>query len=163
MKHPMRHVTTVGVVLIGLAIAACGSSTSPTDARAPDDRPATRAAFEQARGRWNSLGISNYQYSFQRSCFCAPSFRSPVRITVRAGRVATVVSADTGQAVSPEGYPTVDDLFVTLQEALDADAYLIRVTYDPARGYPTSFYIDRSPQIADEELAIEAKELAPLS
>jgi len=159
----MSRLTTAGVVLLGLALAACGSSTSPTDDRTPDDRPATRAAFEQARGRWNSLGISNYQYSFRRSCFCAPSFRSPVRITVRAGRVTAVVLADTGQAVSPEDYPTVDDLFVLLQEALDADAYLIRVTYDPARGYPTSFYIDRSPQIADEELAIEAEDLAPLS
>ena len=147
------------VACLGLALAACHSPTPPADGPTADDRAATRAALRQARGRWSSLGISDYSYAFRRSCFCAPPFTSPVRITVRDGRVAEVVLAETGQAASPEGYPTVDDLFGILQEAVDSSAYDIRATYDPARGYPTSFYIDRSPAIADEELGVEASDL----
>jgi hypothetical protein len=145
--------------LIGLSLAACDSATTPVDPDS-DDRPATIAAFEQARGRWSSLGLSDYDYVFSRSCFCAPDFREPVRITVRGGQVAAVTSVATGQPRPTEGYPTVDDLFATLQEALDGDAALVRVTYDPALAYPTSFYIDRDFHIADEEYAVEATELS---
>jgi hypothetical protein len=149
--------------LLGLSLAACGTSdsTGPTDGRATDDRTATRAAFEQARGRWTSLGISDYEYAFARSCFCAPDYRAPVRIRVREGRIVEVRSAQTGQPRPSEGYPTVDELFARLQDALDANAQNIQATYDPGRGYPTRFYIDQDFRIADEELLVEASDLQP--
>jgi hypothetical protein len=149
--------------LLGLILSACGSSspTGPTDGSSFDDRPATRAAFEQARGRWTSLGISDYEYAFARSCFCAPDHRAPVRIVVRGDRVAEVVTAETGQPRSSEGYPSVDDLFAMLQEALVSGAANIQAEYDPGLGYPTRFYIDRDFGIADEEILVEAGGLEP--
>jgi hypothetical protein len=147
--------------VLALALTACESPTRPTDAAFGDDRTATRAAFQQARGRWSSVGISDYDYDFRRSCFCAPPFTAPVRITVRSGHVTAVVSSDTGAPLSTQGYPSVDDLFGMLQEALDSNAYAVRVTYDAALGYPTRFYIDRDTRIADEELAVETSALQP--
>lgn len=156
------------VVWLGVVLTACGGTTGPptgpSDGGGPfaDDRPATRAAFQAARQRWIGAGIASYQYSYRRTCFCTPAATAPVRITVRGGRVAAVVLADSGEPVPPTGYPTIDELFLTLQQALDSGAYEIRATYDVARGYPTSLYIDRDPGVADEEMRIDASDLQPL-
>jgi hypothetical protein len=158
----MRLGNLAAMAVLGLALAGCGSSAgTPDGPSSPDNRSAARAAFEQARARWHSLGLADYRYSFQRSCFCAPGVTSEVEIVVKAGQVAQVSYAGTGQVVSPDGYPTVDALFDTLQRAFDGGAYEIRAAYDPGRGYPTDFYIDTSPQIADEELGVQARDLRP--
>jgi hypothetical protein len=148
------------IAVLGLSLLACGTSTEPANGAFVDDRPATRAALQQARGHWNSLGITDYQYAFQRSCFCAPDFRAPVRIEVRQGQVAEVASVETGQARPTEGYPTVEDLFARLQAALDSGAENVQVAYDPGLGYPTRFFIDQSTRIADEELWVETSGLS---
>jgi hypothetical protein len=158
----MRPGNLAAATLLGLALAGCGSSAGTPDApSSPDSRSATRASFEQARAHWRSLALVDYRYSFRRSCFCVPAAISEVEILVRSGQVTQVFYADTGQAVSPDGYPTVDGLFETLQRAFDDGAYEIRAAYDPGRGYPTDFYIDTSPQIADEELGVQARDLRP--
>ena len=145
--------------VVALLLSGCGSSvTTPTDT---DDRTATVAAYQQARGRWAAAGPASYTYRFQRSCFCAPPYTAPVVLTVQDRRVARAVFAETGAPVDAEGYPAVDELFAQIGEAITEDAYLIRVSYDPALGYPTEVYVDRSPQIADEELSLSASELVP--
>jgi Family of unknown function (DUF6174) len=155
-----RHAAHACLAILGLSLLACGTTTQPDSGAFVDDRPATRAALQQARGRWNSLGISDYQYAFQRSCFCAPDFTAPVRIAVRQGQVAEVTSVQSGQPRPIEGYPTVDDLFARLQEALDSGAENVQATYDPALGYPTRFFIDQSTRIADEEFWAESSGLS---
>lgn len=154
-----RRLSNSLIAILGLSLLACGTSTDPDGVGFVDDRPATLAALQQARGRWSSLGISDYQYAFQRSCFCAPDFRAPVRIGVRQGEVAEVTSVETGQPRPVEGYPSVDDLFARLQEALDSGAENVEVTYDPGLGYPTRFFIDQSTRIADEEFWVETSGL----
>ena len=79
----------------------------------------------------------------------------------RVDALHTALFAETGAPVDAEGYPAVDELFAQIAEAIAEDAYLIRVSYDPALGYPTEVYVDRSPQIADEELSLSASELVP--
>lgn len=157
---PRRAFSGVGplVLLLGLLPGGCGDTpTEPT----LDDRPATRAAFLSARARWTSQRISSYEYSYRRLCFCVNT--EPVRITVRAGVVSVVASATTGAPLSLAGYPTVDDLFAQLQQALDQDAHEIQATYDPVLGYPLTFYIDLNARSIDEEQRIEAGDLMRLS
>jgi Family of unknown function (DUF6174) len=145
------------------SLVACGGPTTPIDGPTADDRAATRAAFDSARRRWDAVGIESYRYRYRRLCFCAPPVTEPVRITVRAGSVAEVVFAGSGEpAASLSDYPTIDGIFALIGEALETEAYEVRVEYDPALGYPVSVYVDRNPMIADEEQRIEAGELEPL-
>lgn len=155
----MRRVVRAALLgaLLAVGHGACGGGpAAPSQAITRDDRPATRAAFEQARGRWVGLGIEDYEYAFQRFCFCAPPYTDPVRIQVTGGQVAHVVSDRTSDTLSPGDFPSVDGLFALLEEALDSGAYDVQASYDPALGYPTSLYIDRDTRIADEELAVQA-------
>jgi hypothetical protein len=64
----------------------------------------------------------------------------------------------------PQGnfrYPTIDELFDTIQSALDAgvgeDQFSVR--YDEAWGYPTDIYVDLAIGIADEETSYYASNL----
>ena len=61
---------------------------------------------------------------------------------------------ESGKAPEHDGfgrYVTIDELFNTIQEAIDGKASQIIVTYDPEVGYPTEASIDYDARIADEE------------
>ena len=143
-------------VLLALAGLGCGI-TGPDD---PLD--GERERLEQARAQWRSLGIADYRFTFQRSCFCAPSLREPALVNVFRGDIVSVESAASGVPQDPAFYYTVEQLFGIIEDAIDEDAARLSVTYDSAMGYPTSGFIDRSEQIADEEIGFEASRLEQL-
>jgi hypothetical protein len=145
----------LGAALLALLVLGCGT-TGPSD---PLDRE--RERLEQARAQWRSLGIADYRFTFQRSCFCAPSLREPALVNVIRGSIVSVESA-AGEPQDPAFYYTVEELFALIEEAIDQGAARLSVTYDPGLGYPTSGHIDRSEMIADEELGFEASSLEQL-
>lgn len=158
----MNRLLVLAAVL-SLGFVGCAASntatdpTDPIDPTAPDDRPATRAAFDSARQRWDALGISDYQYQYRRLCFCAPPATAAARVTVRGDRVVEVVLVESGQAVDPAGYPTIDGVFAQIGEALANDADIVRVDYDPALAYPVDVYLDPNTGVADEEQRLELR------
>ncbi len=102
---------------------------------------------------WNRQNISNYRYTFSRSCFCTAEARGPVIIEVRNGRTTSVTSVATGP-VNPEffqKYDTVPRLFDVIRDAIAKKADSLDVKYNSTLGYPTQINIDYKSQIADEE------------
>jgi hypothetical protein len=78
-------------------------------------------------------------------------------VTVEGGRIVSVSHRheDTGTEVpAREGsldlYWTIEDLFDKLARALATDA-VVRAAYDPARGYPTSLFIDYAAALVGDE------------
>jgi Family of unknown function (DUF6174) len=154
----------LALVEIGLVLGACAESTSPTSPDS-DDRQATVAAFGQARDVWRRKGPRSYRYVFQQICFCAPPVTDPVVITVQNGLVTRVAKEATGAPVDEADlsrYLSIDGLFQRIQDAIDAHADEIRVSYDPALAYPTDVLLDPSHKIADEEVRYQARDLQPL-
>jgi hypothetical protein len=145
----------LGAALLALPVLGCGT-TGPSD---PLDRE--RERLEQARAQWRSLGIVDYRFTFQRSCFCAPSLREPALVNVLRGAIVSVEDM-AGSPQDPALYYTVEELFALIEEAIDQDAARLSVTYDSGLGYPTSAFIDRSEMIADEEIGFEASRLEQL-
>jgi hypothetical protein len=148
------------IAVLSATLASCAASnttTDPTDPFEPDDRPATSAAFDSARQRWNAVGITSYQYQYRRICFCAPPATARVRVTVRGDRVVEVVLVESGQSVDPDGYPTIDEIFGQIGEALSNDADIVEVSYDSALAYPVDVYLDPSTGLADEEQRLEIR------
>lgn len=148
------------LLLCALASGACGGRLPSGPGRFGDDRKQTAADLLAAQARWRAQGLSSYSFRFERSCFCAN--RQPVVVQVRAGRVASVVGADSGAPVAAEELPlykSVDGLFADLQAAVDQPADTIRARYDERLGFPADVYIDQSAQIADEEYGYTVDQL----
>jgi hypothetical protein len=146
---------SAAAVLLALAAAGCEGITDP------DNLDAERDRLEQARRQWRGEGLQDYQYTFRRSCFCAPGSTEPMRITVRANAILSVERISDGARQDPALFDTIEGLFALLEEAIDGEAAQFRAEYDGARGFPTSAYIDRDERIADEELGFTASDLQP--
>ncbi|MDH3732513.1 MAG: DUF6174 domain-containing protein [Gemmatimonadota bacterium] len=117
-------------------------------------------AVEDHRARWLAAGIDDYEYDYRRQCECLPTDTRPARVRVRDGRVATATYSDSGElAGSFAAYPTVEELFDLVDEAIVREAAMLVVSYDSRLGYPTKITIDYDLQAADDELTIEAHNL----
>lgn len=128
--------------------------------------PETIAAFEAARQRWAEAGLDNYDYQYQRQCFCLFDYVRPMAVQVRDGAVVSVVYADEeGGPVAEEiaaDVPTIDGLFALLQEAVDENAASLQATYDESLGYPQEVFVDYDFRLADEEQGFIASKLEPV-
>lgn len=126
---------------------------------------ATAQASGDHRAAWEAAGLRDYRYEHRRSCECPPETTQLVQIEVRDGTVQAVVFAGTGEPVSSElvsAFPTVDELFDLIDDAIRRNADLLEVTYDGALGYPKTLRIDYRREVADDEMEIEASNLEPL-
>ena len=108
--------------------------------------------------------MDDYDIVVSRSCFCVAV--GPVLVKVRNGvRVETLVVVDDAEGpLAPNlvaFYPTIDELFQVIEEALGDGVHELRVTYHPSLGYPTDLWVDRSPAIADEEFGYRVALVLP--
>ncbi|CAA6814553.1 MAG: Alkaline phosphatase (EC [uncultured Thiotrichaceae bacterium] len=138
-----------------------------------DNTSDVRAEFEANKQKWLDNRPENYNYQLQRGGFITPDARAPVNLTVNGTQVVKAVFTppdiiiDSQEAIPGSDVPdfnklTVDDLFSTVENAINAGAAEVRVTYDETLGYPTSIFIDQNQQIADEEIFLNASQLAAL-
>ena len=109
---------------------------------------------------WKDQGLRNYDFTLERQCFCPEDWRGPVNIQVRNGATVSVTYVSSGAAVTEgkfDNADTIDKLFTMLKNAyagkgdFEQKADTINVTYNAQMGYPTTFFIDVSQIIADEE------------
>jgi hypothetical protein len=142
-----------------LGVACDDDNPAGPDVDTVDDREATQDELVAARQRWSASRITHYDAVMQRSCFCTEDFRAAARVEVRNGAVVAAQRLDGRPVVEPSPYVSVERLFAEIQDAIDAGASEVRVTYDAALGFPTTLYIDHSQMIADEETYYEVRDL----
>ena len=113
-----------------------------------------------SRAKWESLNADNYQMTYQRGCYCMPESTAARTVLVEDNQVRSATIIDSGESLDTTAYAslTVDELFalIALEESR---AERVEATFHPQRGYPTSFYVDGSNQIADDEFSITISEL----
>ncbi|CAJ1967666.1 unnamed protein product [Cylindrotheca closterium] len=114
--------------------------------------------LEAGKRLWSEQNIKSYNYTYQRSCECLDESQLAKLVQVVDGDVVTTgdVSAQATQRSSLNEAPTLDGLFVIIQDGINRNAFRIVVDYDPKYGYPTSVYIDYYEMIADEEYIVSA-------
>jgi hypothetical protein len=119
-----------------------------------------QSELDHARVRWESRLPVLYEFRFQRGCFCPPEIVRPVRITVSNGVVISAVDPDTNEPVDPplNGFPTIDDLFDEIQDAIDRDAARIDATYDESFGYPVQVFVDWILNAIDDEMSFQVSD-----
>lgn len=122
-----------------------------------DAGPTPEQQLAEAQLRWDEALTGpgqNYSMSYRQLCFCTTETREQQTVWVHRGNLELRKGADgtTNSDRAPEH--TVESLFKLIAGALANDADRVEVTYDPELGHPTSIFIDRSVQIADEEITI---------
>ncbi len=146
---------------MALALLGCGGddATGPSYDHLPERYRTLAETVDAQRKRWEANEFSSYQYTYQRTCFCAPDWIRPVVIDVVDDRIERIAYADDGALVDSTfwaSYHTVDGLFALIDQAMTSDAAQVTVQFDDPLGYPTQLYIDEDVRIADEELSITA-------
>ncbi len=149
-RPPLRGAMIVAACA---SLSACGTNPFALSLEAASDH----------RTRWDAAGIIDYEYAFRRTCECARSDTRPMRVQVRGGSVAAATYGDTGEAATTaSGYPTVDDLFDLIDDAIERGAQGLTVAYDGSLGYPTEISIDYDLEVADDEITINASDLVAM-
>jgi hypothetical protein len=116
--------------------------------------------LEINRHIWLKEDAANYQFNLFISCYCAFEV-NPAIIVVRDDTVNTVINPKTGKIFTPSDsnrarekyadFPTVDELFKTIEQAIKRDPYRLKVKYNPHYGYPEQIDVDYDKNIADDE------------
>lgn len=146
----MRNTLRLATVATVLALAACNSPAEP-------EWRDLLARTEVAEDRWQEARPFRYIMTEQRLCECPPEQSGPVRIeaTGTSETVSSMVYSGDGQAVSAANtqyFHTVAGLFQIVREAAAAKVFGLEIEFDPALGYPTRIFIDRSNQWLDDEV-----------
>ncbi len=113
------------------------------------------AQLAAARDRWVAGRPTRYAYTLERVCDCPSDQSGPVRVEVDGASVASRVYLS--GATVPEAlvslFPSVDQLFTLIDDAIAAGAWEVRVSYDPGSGVPLNVRIDYEPLEFGEEVA----------
>jgi hypothetical protein len=152
-----QHIRAIFLPCICSLIGCTGNGLPGSSNSAQDE-------LDQNREVWESAGISNYSYRFQRSCECLPEVTRPFVVSVQNGVITEVRDFETGEVLDEDGLgelrvSTVEGLFDVIQEAINDRADSISIEYDSELGYPSSINIDHDEQISDEETILTAQDL----
>jgi hypothetical protein len=121
---------------------------------------------DQVKASWLRLGVTNYVFHYSQQCFCAPNLMVSGTVTVISNEVVKVEHAMDAQG-NPVENPSLDrprtitDLFDAWISAEPAGGYAQQLEFDQ-NGFPTVFYLDLTPNAADEELIYTIDSLLPL-
>ena len=99
-------------------------------------------AYEVNLEKWSASGVVNYSFKSSFHWSCSES---------EAHTVAHVVEA--GQPVGDNGY-TVDDIFITIAEKIELEAYRLEVEYDEVYGVPLRVFYNDYYSIEDDTWCI---------
>lgn len=115
--------------------------------------------FERARDRWYASGAYEYEVTVDRQCQCL--YTGPIRMLVRGGVPIAAVDRYSGAPVSSSVlryYPSVEELFDLIDDALYGRSNDVDVSYDHSYGYPRRTYIDYDSFYTDDDLHFELSE-----
>ena len=118
------------------------------------------SAISEPRSRWQAYGLQNYVFTQNRVCYCAPPHT--VDIVVQNGRVARVTS-DAGEPVA-NYHPamTLTQMFAWIDTLQQHKPARLEVEYDARFGFPARLQLDKSVQMADDELDLRITALRRL-
>lgn len=115
----------------------------------------SRGEILSQKAKWltNFDGTLDYEFTYQRTCYCTPDFVRPRRVIVRGGEVIEVRFAD-GEGGDASDLinvtPTIEALFDSIADGAEK-WYQLDVSFDADKGFPVSTNIDEDNMLADEE------------
>lgn len=147
-----RHWSTMLVAGSLAALASCGGGDSPLEPG--------RSDLAIARAKWVAQRPQPYAYTVRKLCFCA--ITGQVRVYVQGDTVVGAVALDDGgQPIDKRYVESIEGLFDFIDRAITNHAAVVRATYDPVLGYPTSIVYDGAANVADDEVSYTLTDVKP--
>ena len=104
------------------------------------DIGSAKVELSSAMALWDSEGPDTYTLGYTSWCECPEDRGGMIELAVKNGVMESSTFLDSGEeataAQSRHVLETIDGLFDLVQEALDTNAYELRVDYDPVLGFP---------------------------
>lgn len=116
--------------------------------------------LERARDRWYASRVFEYEVTVDRRCECL--YTGAIRMLVRDGVPVAAVDRYSGAPVPTSVlryYPSVEELFDLIDDALFSHSNDVDVSYDHSYGFPRVTYIDYDRFYTDDDLRFEVREL----
>ena len=128
---------------------------------------ARQVELDTNRALWDSYRAVDYDYYYQRSCFCMYDYTKQFQVEVRNNTVDAAFVAEDGAPAKPDvllnWIPTINGIFDQIQGAIDRSAYSMTIRYNETYGYPEELSIDYNVMMADEELYVSTEGLEILA
>lgn len=155
-----RTLLVLIILTMSLTVISCGT--------------AIDVALESNRDKWESLGMSDYQFKYGLFCDCTDFFPTSVVITVINNEVNAMLDLETGEYLEPSDdeesdeylaysyykEKTMDGIFLSL--VMYDNPYQSSINYDSEYGFPVSVYIDPDEYSADEEISFTVSDFQEL-
>lgn len=161
----MKHHSVPLLLAATALVAGCGGA---RDGGAQDvggtPRPSLGTPEPRPSGApWPAYDVADYTYTLRTACFCVDGGVAVV-VTVLDGVATDAVYAHAGGGHAA-GDPAGDWMRVTIDDIVDAantkDAYQVRVRWPQGQPYPSSVYVDRDANTADEEIGYSIRDVTP--
>lgn len=138
-------------IAVLLLLAACSSSpTGPSRHWLRD--------LDAARERWQASGITDYSFTYRKSCFCPPLL---VRVNVRDGQITAIFDQNADTAfVAPFDDYTMTGLFNDIEQVIDNGPHRFTADYDDNNGRVVSMSADPIANAVDDEWAFSVSEFS---
>lgn len=157
----MKILTFFSLILVVVAITI-GLKIMPIQANSPDNSQQL-VELKENRKLWRSQRFKTYQFTYQQQCFCVPPANTPLKVSVKNGKITQVINLNTNQSITDLDFPNnIDQLFEIIETAIKENADEILVNYDATFGYPTRIAIDYQTMLADDEVTYLAENLVKL-
>ena len=118
-----------------------------------DNNVKARADYDTNISKWENSRPENYSFTLKRDGNIAGNAGKPVTLTINGNTIVDARYADGTKAAVPEyNKLNINDLFKTIDKALDSNAAKVDVKYNAETGIPESIFVDQSEMMADEEL-----------
>ena len=141
----------LGAAALLPTLAACDNITGT------DDLSRAQSELDRNWDRFQQSAPLSYSYTVRVSCECPSEITRPVVVWVDRGSIEYQNYEDDGRPVPlsiSNSFPSAEQLFDAIQDAIDRRADNIDVRYDFTYGYPTDVWIDYDRRVVDEELSV---------
>jgi hypothetical protein len=157
-RRPLARLSPWLTAAVLLATPGCDDKGDPIGPTSLRDR------LEANWDLWQAWTAPDYEFDFRWSCFCLEELTAPVRVRVAGHLVEEVTYLEDGAPVNADYlalFPSIAQLFLHVEQALDEGADVILVDFHAEHGYPVSAQIDYDAQAADDELGFTVENLTP--
>jgi len=107
--------------------------------------------LDESKAIWNSQEIDSYDCTMRLIGFLPPSFTMPMNVEVRNGVITGIFYEETGEMadMNQMSFPTIDQAFGNIDNALNNNYGNVYVTYDATLGFPSEYSLKESLWIPD--------------
>jgi hypothetical protein len=150
-------------LLVGVAtlVAGCGSSGHVDIDGGGTPRGTTSS--HPTGAPWPAYEVDDYTFTLRTACFCADGGIAVI-VTVRDGEAVGAVYAHRGRGHAA-GDDAGDWMRVSIDDVIDAanneNAAQVRVRWPQGQDYPTSVWVDRDADMADDEIGYSIRDVTP--